>query len=142
MPARRYKSWGYGVAPQTLALISTITIPRGVHSPLAPYRKLHHELQALSHRAAGPCALRQRRAHRLRDLPDGYVPFIPQLLSAGGSQTFLSGCNTVAVACYAAAGFTFGTLAAPLAPPAIIACNGALGTCSAACAVVALTPTP
>ncbi|KZT72155.1 hypothetical protein DAEQUDRAFT_723324 [Daedalea quercina L-15889] len=47
----------------------------------------------------------------------------------------LIGCNTVAVACYAAAGFTFGTvIAAPATPVAIIACNAALRTCSAACA--------
>ncbi|KAF7793897.1 hypothetical protein EIP86_005019 [Pleurotus ostreatoroseus] len=51
-------------------------------------------------------------------------------------------CQTVA--CYAGAGFTFGTVvAAALAPPAILACNAALGTCSAACATVALlAPTP
>ncbi|KAK0480870.1 hypothetical protein IW261DRAFT_1475037 [Armillaria novae-zelandiae] len=54
-----------------------------------------------------------------------------------------TGCNVVAVACYAAAGFTFGTIAAPVAPVAIIGCNTALGTCSAACATVALfAPTP
>ncbi|PPR07183.1 hypothetical protein CVT26_012613 [Gymnopilus dilepis] len=54
-----------------------------------------------------------------------------------------TGCNTVAVACYAAAGFTFGTIAAPVAPAAVVACNAALGTCSAACATVALlAPTP
>ncbi|KAK0204044.1 hypothetical protein DFS33DRAFT_1336384 [Desarmillaria ectypa] len=54
-----------------------------------------------------------------------------------------TGCNVVAVACYAAAGFTFGTVAAPAAPPAIVGCNTALGTCSAACAsVVLLAPIP
>ncbi|KIK57572.1 hypothetical protein GYMLUDRAFT_126381, partial [Collybiopsis luxurians FD-317 M1] len=55
-----------------------------------------------------------------------------------------TGCNTVAVACYAAAGFTFGTVvAAAAAPPVILGCNAALGTCSAACATVALlAPTP
>ncbi|CAL1708139.1 unnamed protein product [Somion occarium] len=55
-----------------------------------------------------------------------------------------TGCNTLAVACYAAAGVTFGTVvASALAPPAIIACNAGLGTCSAACATVALlAPTP
>ncbi|KAI0705164.1 hypothetical protein BC835DRAFT_1230698, partial [Cytidiella melzeri] len=53
-----------------------------------------------------------------------------------------TGCNTVAVACYAGAGFVFG-VALPAAPPAIMACNAALGTCSAACATVALfAPTP
>ncbi|KAH6901375.1 hypothetical protein BKA70DRAFT_1307268 [Coprinopsis sp. MPI-PUGE-AT-0042] len=62
------------------------------------------------------------------------------LIMYGICQT---GCNTVAVACYAAAGFTFGTIAAPVAPAAIVACNGALGTCSAACATVGLfAPTP
>ncbi|PBK70936.1 hypothetical protein ARMSODRAFT_934503 [Armillaria solidipes] len=54
-----------------------------------------------------------------------------------------TGCNVLAVACYAAAGFTFGTVAAPAAPAAIIGCNSGLGTCSAACATVALlAPTP
>jgi hypothetical protein len=55
-----------------------------------------------------------------------------------------TGCNTVAVACYTAAGFTFGTVvAAPLTPVVILGCNTALGTCSAACATVALfAPTP
>ncbi|KAF7371167.1 Proteophosphoglycan 5 [Mycena sanguinolenta] len=55
-----------------------------------------------------------------------------------------TGCNTVAVACYAGAGLTFGTVvAAAAAPAAAIACNVALGTCSATCATVALlAPTP
>ncbi|KIK35201.1 hypothetical protein CY34DRAFT_96534 [Suillus luteus UH-Slu-Lm8-n1] len=52
-----------------------------------------------------------------------------------------AGCNGIAVACYSAAGFTFG-VAPPAAPPAIIACNAALGACMAACAAVALGPTP
>ena len=49
-----------------------------------------------------------------------------------------AGCNTVAVACYSAAGFTFGTIAAPVAPAAILACNTALGTCLSTCAAVTL----
>ncbi|KAF7371160.1 hypothetical protein MSAN_00751400 [Mycena sanguinolenta] len=55
-----------------------------------------------------------------------------------------TGCNTLAVACYAAAGLTFGTVvAAPAAPAAALACNAALGTCSATCATVGLfAPTP
>ncbi|KAL1714231.1 hypothetical protein EV715DRAFT_295315 [Schizophyllum commune] len=53
-----------------------------------------------------------------------------------------TGCNTLAVACYAGAGFTFG-VALPAVPPAIAACNAGLGTCSAACAATALlAPTP
>ncbi|TFY54996.1 hypothetical protein EVJ58_g8527 [Rhodofomes roseus] len=55
-----------------------------------------------------------------------------------------TGCNTVVVACYAAAGFTFGTvIAAPAVPAVILGCNAALGTCAATCATVALfAPTP
>ncbi|KAI0768850.1 hypothetical protein BD413DRAFT_614326 [Trametes elegans] len=54
-----------------------------------------------------------------------------------------TGCNAVAVACYAAAGAVFGTVTAGVGTPAaILGCNVALGQCSAACAVVAFTPTP
>ncbi|KIK03653.1 hypothetical protein K443DRAFT_94727 [Laccaria amethystina LaAM-08-1] len=62
-------------------------------------------------------------------------------LAYGLCQT---GCNTVAVACYAAAGFTFGTvIAAAATPAAILGCNAALGTCSATCATLVLfAPTP
>lgn len=62
------------------------------------------------------------------------------LLGYGLCQT---GCNGVAVACYSAAGFTFGTVTAGAGIPAVlVACNTALGACMAACAGVALTPTP
>lgn len=56
----------------------------------------------------------------------------------------MAGCNTLAVACYAGAGLTFGTVvAAAAAPAAALACNAALGTCCATCATVALfAPTP
>ncbi|EJF56403.1 hypothetical protein DICSQDRAFT_174921 [Dichomitus squalens LYAD-421 SS1] len=55
-----------------------------------------------------------------------------------------TGCNTVTVACYAGAGFTFGTVTAGAGvPAAILACNAALGVCSSTCATVALfAPTP
>ncbi|KAI0744948.1 hypothetical protein C8Q76DRAFT_789410 [Earliella scabrosa] len=55
-----------------------------------------------------------------------------------------TGCNAVVVACYGAAGAVFGTVTAGVAvAPAILACNAALGTCSAACAATALiAPTP
>ncbi|KIJ66076.1 hypothetical protein HYDPIDRAFT_87212 [Hydnomerulius pinastri MD-312] len=53
-----------------------------------------------------------------------------------------TGCNVLAVACYAGAGFTFGVTIVAV-PPAIMACNAGLGTCMAACATVALfAPTP
>lgn len=53
-----------------------------------------------------------------------------------------AGCATLAVACYSAAGFTFGTIAAAAAPAAIVGCNTAFGSCQAACAAAALAPTP
>ncbi|PIL33906.1 hypothetical protein GSI_03612 [Ganoderma sinense ZZ0214-1] len=71
---------------------------------------------------------------------------LPQVANAGPIAYGIcqTGCNVVAVACYAGAGFTFGTVTAGLGvPAAVLACNAALGTCSSACATVALfAPTP
>lgn len=53
------------------------------------------------------------------------------------------GCSGLVVACYAAAGFTFGTVvASPATPAVLLACNASFGTCQAACAAVALVPCP
>ena len=53
-----------------------------------------------------------------------------------------TGCNGIAVACYAAAGFTFGTVTAGAGiPAAIVACNGSLGGCMAACVLAGFAPT-
>lgn len=61
-------------------------------------------------------------------------------LAYGICQT---GCNAVVVACYAGAGFTFGTVTAGAGvPAAIVACNTSLGVCMAACVAAGLTPTP
>lgn len=54
----------------------------------------------------------------------------------------LGGCSTLAVACYAAAGAVFGTVLPAGAPPAVLSCNTAFGSCSAACAAAFLAPTP
>ena len=62
------------------------------------------------------------------------------LLSYGLCQT---GCNTVWVACCAAAGTTAGVATGGLAvPAAVLACNIAQGSCMAICAAILLTPTP
>jgi hypothetical protein len=54
-----------------------------------------------------------------------------------------SGCNAVAASCYAAAGFTFGTVTAGVGiPAALVACNSALGFCMASCVAAGLAPTP
>ena len=50
-----------------------------------------------------------------------------------------SGCATLVVACYTAAGFVFGTVTAGVGiPPALIGCNAAFGTCMATCSVATL----
>ncbi|GAA5916100.1 hypothetical protein JCM6882_003936 [Rhodosporidiobolus microsporus] len=55
-----------------------------------------------------------------------------------------AGCSAPTVACYSAAGAVFGTVTVGVGTPAaILACNGAFGTCCATCASVALfAPTP
>jgi hypothetical protein len=53
-----------------------------------------------------------------------------------------AGCSSLVMACYAAAGFTWGATAGATAPASILACNSAFGTCQAACAAVLLSPTP
>ena len=54
------------------------------------------------------------------------------LASYGLCQT---ACNAGAVACYSAAGFTFGAVTAGVgAPAAVLACNTVLGTCMSTCA--------
>ncbi|QPC57932.1 hypothetical protein HYE67_000163 [Fusarium culmorum] len=54
-----------------------------------------------------------------------------------------AGCASIVMACYSAAGFTWGATAGATAPASIIACNAAFGKCSAVCAAIALgAPTP
>lgn len=52
-----------------------------------------------------------------------------------------AGCASIVMACYSAAGFTWGATMGASAPASIVACNSAFGTCQAACATVLLTPT-
>ena len=54
-----------------------------------------------------------------------------------------AGCAALVVACYAAAGATFGTITAGVGTPAaILACNSAFGSCMAAAWVAFALPTP
>ena len=54
-----------------------------------------------------------------------------------------TGCNALVVACYGAAGVTFGTVTAGAGvPAAIIACNTGLGACMSACVAAGLSPIP
>ena len=53
-----------------------------------------------------------------------------------------AGCSGVVMACYGAAGFTWGATLGATAPASIIACNTAFGACQVACAATLLAPTP
>jgi hypothetical protein len=60
------------------------------------------------------------------------------IVSYGICQT---GCNTLGAACYASAGYTFGTVTAGAGTPAaILGCNVALGKCTGACIAVGYFP--
>ena len=52
-----------------------------------------------------------------------------------------TGCAGVVMACYGAAGFTWGATMGATAPASIIACNSAYGTCQAACYAALFSPT-
>ena len=61
-------------------------------------------------------------------------------LSYGICQT---GCDAVAVACYASAGVVFGTVTAGAGvPAAILGCNSALGVCMVSCIAAGFAPVP
>lgn len=74
------------------------------------------------------------------------LPSIAGPLAWAACQT---ACNAGAVACYSAAGLTFG-ITAPVtwwawfagAPAAAAACSAIQGTCMAACTPLLLAPTP
>ncbi|CAG8960541.1 hypothetical protein HYFRA_00008261 [Hymenoscyphus fraxineus] len=51
-----------------------------------------------------------------------------------------AGCASVVMACYSAAGFVWGATLGVAAPPAILACNSAFGTCQAASSQLSLKP--
>lgn len=77
-------------------------------------------------------------------------PLLPLLLLLSATAqagpitygTCQAGCAAVVMACYSAAGFTWGATAGLSAPASIIACNGAFGTCQSVCAGLLLIPTP
>lgn len=71
------------------------------------------------------------------------IMLVPGMVSAGPAAYGVcqAGCSAVVMACYAAAGCTWGATMALSAPASIIACNSAFGTCQAACAAVLLAPT-
>lgn len=55
----------------------------------------------------------------------------------------IGACNAGVVACYAALGYTFGTVTAGAGvPSSIIACNTAQGVCMTGCHALLFAPTP
>lgn len=57
-------------------------------------------------------------------------------------KPYLKEMRLTLMACYSAAGFTWGATLGASAPASIVACNTAFGSCQAACAGVLLAPTP
>ncbi|KAF2218680.1 hypothetical protein BDZ85DRAFT_180405, partial [Elsinoe ampelina] len=69
---------------------------------------------------------------------------LPGLAQAGPAAYGVcqAGCAGIVMACYAAAGFTWGATLGATAPASIIACNTTFGACQATCAALLLAPTP
>ncbi|KAI2609135.1 uncharacterized protein GGS25DRAFT_493230 [Hypoxylon fragiforme] len=53
-----------------------------------------------------------------------------------------AGCSAVVMACYSAAGFTWGATLGASAPASIILCNTSYGSCQAACWAALAMPAP
>ena len=75
------------------------------------------------------------------------VPFFalistPVLASPAAYDLCQAGCSGVVMACYSAAGFTWGATLGATAPATILASNSAFGACYATCATLLLAPTP
>ena len=78
-----------------------------------------------------------------------YVVFVFAILNmcaAGpiGVGICYAGCAGLTVACFSAAGFTFGKVDGTeiVAVPALAACNSAFAACEAACMAMLVAPTP
>ncbi|XP_044016122.1 uncharacterized protein LOC122857800 [Aphidius gifuensis] len=61
-----------------------------------------------------------------------------------GAGICYAGCAALVGACFAAAGFTFGTVPGAIiaATPALAGCNAAFAACEAACVAALIAPTP
>ena len=78
-------------------------------------------------------------------LPKLLLPILYTATTMAGPAAYgicQAGCAGVAMACYSAAGATWGATLGASAPATVIACNAAFGACSAKCAAVLLVPTP
>ncbi|KAJ5776746.1 uncharacterized protein N7511_001757 [Penicillium nucicola] len=72
----------------------------------------------------------------------GLLLFIPFVFAGPAAYGICqAGCAAVVMACYSAAGFTWGATMGASAPASVLVCNSAFGTCQAACAAALLAPT-
>lgn len=71
------------------------------------------------------------------------LPLLIELAAAGplAYGVCQAGCATLVMACYGAAGATWGATAGASAAPTVVACNLAFGKCQAACSVAGFCPT-
>lgn len=67
---------------------------------------------------------------------------VPIMAGPVGYGICQAGCSGVVMACYGAAGFTWGATLGATAPATVVACNTAFGSCQAACAAVLFAPVP
>ena len=68
---------------------------------------------------------------------------VPTAIAGPGAYGMCqAGCASVAMACYGAAGFTWGASLGATLPASIVACNSAFGTCQAACWAALAAPIP
>ena len=80
----------------------------------------------------------------------GSILIVLLLLAQCGESSIIAtgicyaGCAGIVTVCFAAAGFTFGTvpIAVITATPALAACNSAFAACMKACTVALAVPVP
>ncbi|KAF1814288.1 hypothetical protein P152DRAFT_392925, partial [Eremomyces bilateralis CBS 781.70] len=70
------------------------------------------------------------------------LPFTVPIITVSAGPVLYAGCQVgcagAVMACYSAAGFTWGATLGITAPATIIACNMAFGSCQAGCAAALL----
>lgn len=127
-----------------------------IRAPLAPKRYclcLCHFLNVRSHTHHIPKAFYQPTNHhsvhhyphvltmRLKAFTSLAILITTARAGPAAYGVCQAGCAGIAVACYSAAGAVMGVTAGAAAPPAVLACNAAYGSCQAACWAALALPT-
>ncbi len=74
-------------------------------------------------------------------LPVLITAITPALAGPAAYGLCQTGCAGVVMACYSAAGFTWGATLSTTAPATVLGYNAAYGGCQATCAALLLAPT-